>query len=85
MSPKAKKFWQVCLVLLVLTFFGYQLYAAVYKPITTATAVSYSTYDGIGITGYFVRDEVLVQNTANGAVRYVVSEGEKVSKGGVIA
>ena len=85
MSPKAKKFWQVCLVLLVLTFFGYQLYAAVYKPITTATAVSYSTYDGIGITGYFVRDEVLVQNTANGVVRYVVSEGEKVSKGGVIA
>lgn len=85
MNSKSRRFWKFCLVLLAVTFLVYQLYAAVYKPITTATAVSYSAYDGVAITGYIVRDEVLVNNSASGAVRYVVGKGEKVSKGGVIA
>lgn len=85
MNSKHRKFWQFCFVLLAVTFLVYQLYAAVYKPITTATAVSYNAYDGVAITGYIVRDEVVVQNTTDGAVRYVVGKGEKVSKGGVIA
>lgn len=82
---RLRRFLQFCVIALAVVFAGYQIYAAVYKPITTATAMSFSTYDGIGITGYFVRDEALVSNAANGAVRYVVGEGEKVSKGGAIA
>lgn len=71
--------------LLLLIFLVYQTYSVLYKPITTATATSYETYDGVEITGYFVREETVIDHKVKGTERYVVSEGEKVAKGGTVA
>lgn len=73
----------VCSLLAV--FLIHQLYSMVYKPITTATAVYSDTYDGIDVTGYFVRDERPISYNITGAERYLISDGEKISKSGVIA
>ncbi len=70
---------------LLLIFCAYQTYAILYKPINTATAVSYETYEGVEINGYFVREETVIDYQITGNERYVVTEGEKVAKNGTIA
>lgn len=79
------KFLKILITVVLIAFFGYQIYSAVYKPITTAAAVSFEAYDGVDIDGYFVRQEQVINYTATGNERYVVDEGEKISKGGTIA
>lgn len=73
------------LVAVALIFVFHQLFAAFYKPITTETAVFYTTYDGINITGIIVRNEILVENTDSGVLHFMVDDGKRVSKDGVIA
>ena len=85
MNNKGALFLKIGITLIALIFILYQTYSIVYKPITTATAVYYTTYDGVEVTGYFVREETPISYTITGNERYVVDEGEKVSKGGTIA
>lgn len=85
MNNKVMVFVKTSIIALLVVFLGYQIYSSVYKPITTATAVYYDTYSGVDITGYFVRDEKIIDYTVTGNERYVVSEGEKISKGGTVA
>ena len=85
MKDKGSIWLKTVIGLLALVFVVYQTYSMVYKPITTATAVSYDTYEGIEINGYFVREEMLIDYKITGTERYVVDEGEKVAKGGTIA
>ena len=85
MNNKGALFLKIGIVFIALFFIFYQTYSMVYKPITTATAVYHTTYDGIEINGYFVREETLIDYNVTGGERYVVNEGEKVSKGGTIA
>ena len=73
------------LIILLCVFIVHQFAAMIYKPITTASAMYYDTYDGIDITGYFVRDEHVIDYTPTGKERYVVNDGEKVAKGGIVA
>ncbi len=73
------------IALLVISFLIYQTYSVVYKPITTATAYAFNTYEGVEITGYFVRDEKIINYEAEGAVRYIVNDGEKVASKGTVA
>ena len=82
---KGAAFIKIFISVLLLAFLGYQTYSVIYKPITTATAVYYDAFDGIEINGYFVREEKLINYTATGNERYVAKEGEKVSKGGIVA
>ena len=85
MNNKGAFFLKIGVTVIALIFILYQTYSIIYKPITTATAVYHSTYDGIEINGYFVREETPISYTVTGSERYVVEEGEKVSKGGTIA
>ena len=85
MNNKGAFFLKIGVTLIALIFILYQTYSIVYKPITTATAVYHNTYDGIEVNGYFVREETVIDHTITGSERYVVEEGEKVSKDGVIA
>jgi hypothetical protein len=85
MNNKGALFLKIGVTFIALIFILYQTYSIVYKPITTATAVYHSTYDGIEINGYFVREETIIDYNVTGNERYVVEDGEKVSKGGTIA
>ena len=85
MNNKGAFFLKLGVTVIALIFIIYQTYSVVYKPITTATALYYNTYDGIEINGYFVREETIIDYNITGNERYVVEEGEKVSKGGTIA
>ncbi len=67
-----------------LTYFIYQLCAAL-MPLTTGTAVYYTSYDGIKTTGTIIRDERVLRSDSSGVRYFIVGDGEKVSKGGVIA
>lgn len=85
MKDDNMKWLKIGVSVLLLIFLVYQTYSVLYKPITTATATSYKTYDGVDITGYFVREETVIDYEIKGTERYVVSEGEKVAKGGTLA
>lgn len=85
MEGKGAKLLKIGVCVLLVVFLIYQTYSMLYKPITTATAVYYDTYDGIEINGYFIKNESVIDYTVTGTERYVVSEGEKVAKGGTIA
>ncbi|MBE6760968.1 MAG: hypothetical protein E7551_01620 [Ruminococcaceae bacterium] len=85
MNNKGVLFLKIAVTALILVFIVYQTFSVVYKPITTATALYHSTYDGIEINGYFVREETIIDYHITGNERYVVEEGEKISKDGTIA
>ena len=85
MNNKGAFFLKLGVTLIALIFIIYQTYSIVYKPVTTATALYYNTYDGIEINGYFVREETIIDYNITGTERYVAKEGEKISKGGTIA
>ncbi len=75
----------VALVFAVL-FLLYQFYQLFYNPFTTSTAVYYETIEGIETVAVAIRDEkILDSNATQGAKRYLVMDGEKVSKNGIIA
>lgn len=85
MKDHGMKALRIGVSVLLLIFLVYQTYSMLYKPITTATAVAYDTYEGVEITGYFVREESVIDYDPTGTERYAVAEGEKVAKGGTVA
>lgn len=76
---------KLLLVAVVLIFFFHQFYSSVYKPITTETAVYHEMVDGLNITGTIIRNEYLVTCDTNGVYHYLINDGSRVAKGGVIA
>ena len=85
MNNKGATFFKILVALIAIIFIFYQTYSMIYKPITTATALYYDTYDGIEINGYFIREETVIDYNITGNERYVAKDGEKISKGGTIA
>ena len=83
-SPRYSKIVMVLIILLFLVYFIYQIFASL-MPFTTGTAVYYETYDGIQVTGTIIRNERVVTSEAKGIKHFIVGDGEKVSKNGVIA
>ncbi len=72
-------------VFLVAVFVIHQAVSAIYSPIKTENAVFYTATEGINITGLIIRNETLVTNDNNGVLHFVVEDGGRVSKDGVIA
>lgn len=73
------------LMLLAAVFIINQLISVFYKPIKTENAVYYTATDGLDITGIIVRNETLVSYSGGGVMHFVVSDGNRVAKNGVIA
>ena len=62
-----------------------QIYSAVVVPVTTDTVFSYSTYTGFDTTGFVIRNETVLEDNVSGVLSYQVTDGGRVSKGGVVA
>lgn len=73
------------IILLVAVFAGHQFISSVYSPVKTETAVYYEAADGLNITGLIIRNETLVTAAQDGVMHFVVSDGSRVAKDGVIA
>lgn len=78
-------FWLKALLAVAAAFFIlHQCISSFYNPVKTESAIYYTAYDGLKITGVVVRNETLV--TSNGGVmHFVTDDGSRVAKNGVIA
>ncbi len=72
-------------VLLLAVFIINQLVSALYEPVKTESAAFYTATDGFNITGVIIRNEKLVEYSGGGVMHFVVSDGNRVAKDGVIA
>ncbi len=84
-SVKKRILLYLC-ILLVVIFFVYQIVIWMLNGvITTEATISYTVFDDITADAVFIRNEKLIEKSADGVYSYAVSNGEKVSSGGVIA
>lgn len=69
----------------VLTYFGIETLRYFDDPLMTSLAYDYQVEEGVDVTGYVVRQEVVLTDSVNGSLRLQRSEGERVSTGGLVA
>lgn len=72
-------------ILLIAVFAVHQAVSSFYKPVKTETAVYSDVSDGLNITGIIIRNETLVTSTGSGVMHFLVGDGNRVAKDGVIA
>lgn len=76
---------RVLVILIAAVFIIHQAVSAFYNPVKTENAVFYTAVDDFKITGLIIRNETLVESNATGVKHYVISDGSRVAKSGVIA
>lgn len=84
-STMARRLISLLIALLLLSYIGYQIYKANYSQVRTETAVSATLSDSVQAQGVVIRKETLLTKTGNGVISYEVADGERVSRGGVVA
>lgn len=73
-------------VILLIAFFAiHQAVSSIYKPVKTETAVYSNIADGLNITGIIIRNETFVTMTGGGVMHFIIGDGNRVAKDGVIA
>lgn len=65
--------------LVLISYFGYQLYLFFDKPYDTETAVLSEYSLDVSFNGYFVRDEAVIKPSKQGVVAYKYDDGQKVT------
>ena len=72
------------LAVLLISYISVQIVNALtaYK---TEMAVMHSAYDSIDCDGFIIRNESILSGSSDGVLRYVLKDGERVSKNGVVA
>ncbi len=69
----------------IVFFLAYQYYVGFYSAITTESALSFQYTDGIEADATVIRSEQTMTSKREGTVHFLVSNGEKIAKGGTIA
>lgn len=72
-------------ILLIAVFAVHQAVSSLYKPVKTETAVFSDMSDGLNITGVIIRNETLVSAGDIGVLHFIIGDGNRVAKDGVIA
>ena len=76
---------KVFLCIVAIVFVVHQIYSSVYKPVTTVNAEFNTATEGFDITGIIIREEKVITSNTQGAMHFVLADGERVSKNGVVA
>ena len=76
-SSFVSKLFTPVITLLVLAYFGYQIYGYVSDPFSTTLAYTYQVEDTVDISGYVVRQEQVLTGDAGGLMRLRKNEGER--------
>jgi len=61
-------------------FLFYQVYHALNSPLTTVTALSATVNDEISMSGYFFRNEHIIEAEHEGTLLYLLDDGDKIGK-----
>ena len=69
----------------LLAYFGLQGYLYFSDPLTTTLAYTYQVEESVSLSGYVVRQEQVLEDDGGGLLRLRREEGERVSRGGVVA
>lgn len=85
MKQIGTKIWMLVITLGVLTYFGVQAMNYYDDPLLTTLAYTYQVENGSQLNGYVVRSEQVLSDEGNGLLRLERKEGERVSKGGIVA
>lgn len=80
-----KKSLTIVVVIIILGYVGFQFYSISFPKIKTEIAQKSTMMDSIETVGYIVRDEEQISTNTEGILNFVLADGEKVEKGGVIA
>lgn len=72
-------------ILLIAVFAVHQAVSSLYNPVKTETAVFSDMSDGLNITGIIIRNETLVSAGDSGVLHFIIGDGNRVAKDGVIA
>lgn len=79
------KVLKIFLCIITLVFIVHQVYSSLYKPITTVTAEYNTATDGFEIRGFVIREEKIITSNTAGTMHFVLSDGERVARGGTVA
>lgn len=82
---KATSILRFFVILIAVIFIGHQGITAFYNPVKTETAKYYTAVDDFNITGLIIRNETFVESTESGVKHFVIEDGNRVAKDGVIA
>ncbi len=84
-NVKLRRFLSIFVAALLLTYVGYQVYLLTREDLVVETAAYASVSETIQTEAFSVRNEQLVTASYSGVIDYTVSDGSRVSTGGVIA
>jgi hypothetical protein len=84
-DSRLRRFAASAIAFLLLLYVGYQIYRSHYSSVQTETAAYFTAADSVQVEGIAIRDEVLLQENTEGVVDYILSDGDKISKGGTVA
>lgn len=85
MSSLASKITAILLSILLLSYIGYQVFTNLYDPYESEVVFQGTyTYD-VDLNGFFVRNEVALQQKSQGVISYRFKNGEKIAKQTVVA
>lgn len=79
------KILKIILCVMALVFVIHQIYSSTYKPITTVSAEHATTTEGFRIDATIIREEKIITSASTGALHFVLDNGARVAKNGVIA
>lgn len=79
------KLLRIILCVIAVVFIGHQIYSSAYKPITTVSAEYYTAVEGFKINAIVIREENIISGNTSGTLHFVLADGERVAKNGVIA
>ncbi len=79
------KFWTSSILIILVLFVAYQLYAVLYNPVSTEVVNKSTTINGLDISAIIIREEQLVKTNTENSLHFEVEDSERVAKNGVIA
>lgn len=89
MNEKQKAFLRKAAVTVLSLFFifyvSYQVYLTSFEKVETETALEKTVNNSLFTTGFFIREEEYIVNSASGTVIPVAQDGKKVSSGDTVA
>ncbi len=82
---RESKVLRVIICIIAVVFVVHQIYSSAYKPITTVSAEYYTAVEGFQINGIIIREEKIITNDTTGALHFILDDGERVAKNGIVA
>lgn len=79
------KLIKLAVAAVIVFFFAYQYYVGFYAAIATESAVYFEYTEGVEAVGTVIRSEKTISTSKDGTVHFMVANGEKVAKNGIIA